>query len=201
LILPFYTAYSVPWQGKLTGQREPLNLLWRSLDGITILAVEKWIKNFTCGSAALCMIKEKRLPPQILTRIPGLIEALRACDDVTALFFFGSLGRGELKPLSDLDLGVLLKGNSVKEKMFDRQLDLMEVIARELGTDEFDLIILNTAPLRFAYHILKSGEKVFVKDQRQLGDFHENVVKKYLDFRYYRREFDRSFLRGMRLRG
>jgi hypothetical protein len=63
------------------------------------------------------------------------------------------------------------------------------------------LIILNAAPLRFAYDILKSGKKVFVKDQRQLGDFHENVVKRYLDFQYYRREFDRSFLRGVGLRG
>jgi predicted nucleotidyltransferase len=147
------------------------------------------------------MIKEKKLPAKILTRIPGLIETLRACNDVTALFFFGGLARGELKPLSDLDLAVLLRANLEKGKFLDRQLDLVGIIAQELGTDEFDLIILNTAPLRFAYHILKNGEKVFIKNQRQLGDFHENVVKRYLDFQYYRREFDRSFLRGMGLRG
>jgi predicted nucleotidyltransferase len=147
------------------------------------------------------MIKEKKLPAKILTRIPGLIETLRACDDVTALFFFGGLAREELKPLSDLDLAVLLRANLEKGKFLDSQLDLVGIVGQELGTDEFDLIILNTAPLRFAYHILKSGKKVFVKDQRQLRDFHETVIKRYLDFQYYRREFDRSFLRGMGLRG
>jgi hypothetical protein len=45
------------------------------------------------------MIKEKKLPAKILTRIPGLIETLRSCDDVTALFFFGGLARGGIKAL------------------------------------------------------------------------------------------------------
>jgi len=147
------------------------------------------------------MIREKRLPPNVLQRIPGMIEVLRACEDVVALFFFGGLARGELKPLSDLDFALLLKGNSNQEKMWDRQLDLMGIIAKELGTDEFDLIILNIAPLRFSHQILKNGERIFVKDQQQLGDFQERVVKKYLDFLYYRREFDRAFLGGLGLHG
>ena len=147
------------------------------------------------------MIKEKRLQSDVLQKVPKLIEELRACEDVVALFFFGGLAQGKLKPLSDLDFAVLLRLNFDREKMLDRQLDLMGIIARELATDEFDLIILNTAPLRFAYHILKSGKAVFVKDRRQLGDFREHVVKRYLDFRHYRQEFDRSFLRGLGLHG
>ncbi|MBM4330466.1 MAG: nucleotidyltransferase domain-containing protein [Deltaproteobacteria bacterium] len=147
------------------------------------------------------MIREKRLPPNILEKIPGMVEALQACEDVVALFFFGGLSRGELKPLSDLDFALLLKANGDRGKMFDRHLELVGIIAKELGTDEFDLIILNTAPLRFAHQILRNGKIIFVKDPQQLGDFQEYVVKKYLDFLYYRREFDRAFLRGLGLHG
>ena len=147
------------------------------------------------------MIREKRLPPDVLKKIPGLIEALRACEDVVALFFFGGLSRGELKPLSDLDFGLLLKGNSNHEKMFDRQLELMGLIAKELGTEEFDLVLLNTAPLRFSHQILRNGKRIFVKDPRRLGDFQERIVKKYLDFLHYRREFDRIFLGGLGIHG
>ena len=130
-----------------------------------------------------------------------MIEALRACEDVAALFFFGGLARGELKPLSDLDFALLLKDNSNPEKMWDRQLDLMGIIAKELGTDEFDLIILNMTPLRFCHQILRNGERIFVKDRKELGNFQETVVKKYLDFLFYRREFDRAFLGGLGLHG
>jgi predicted nucleotidyltransferase len=147
------------------------------------------------------MIKEKRLPPDVLQRLPKLIEELRACEDVVALFFFGGLAQGKLKPLSDLDFAVLLRVNSDREKMLDRQLDLMGIISQELRTDEFDLIILNTAPLRFSHQIMKNGKMIFLKDQCQLADFQERVVKKYLDFQYYRREFDGVFLRGLGLHG
>lgn len=147
------------------------------------------------------MIREKKLPPDVLKRVPRVIETLRDCEDIIALFFFGALARGELKPLSDLDFAILLKGNSNGEKMLHRQLDLMGIIAQELATEEFDLILLNTAPLRFAHQILKNGKRIFVKDPQQLGDFQERVVKKYLDFLYCRREFDRAFLGGLGLHG
>jgi hypothetical protein len=44
--------------------------------------------------------------------------------------------------------------------MLDRQLDLMGIISQGLRTDEFDLTILNTAPLRFSYQILRNGKRI-----------------------------------------
>lgn len=143
------------------------------------------------------MIKEKRLPPNILDKIPKLINALQKWDDVIALFFFGSLATGKLKPLSDLDMALLLNGHMSKDKLFSRELDLIGLISGELGTEEIDLIILNTAPLRFAYQIFRSGKKIFVKDQKKLADFQEEVIKKYIDFKYYREQFDQEFLKGL----
>ncbi|MGB9700890.1 MAG: type VII toxin-antitoxin system MntA family adenylyltransferase antitoxin [Thermodesulfobacteriota bacterium] len=143
------------------------------------------------------MIKEKKLPPNILEKIPQLIDTLQKCEDVIALFFFGSLATGKLRPLSDLDIALLLKDNISKGKLFNREIDLICLIGKELGTEEFDLIILNTAPLRFAHQILKNGKKIFVKDQRRLANFQEEVIKKYIDFKFYQEQFNQAFLSGL----
>lgn len=147
------------------------------------------------------MIKEKNLPPGIMEKIPLLVEALRRREDVIALFFFGSLANHKLKPLSDLDMALFLQEDMSKDRLFSRELDLMSLIAETLGTEEFDLIILNSAPLRFAHQILKSGKRIFVKDQKKLADFQEAVIKKYIDFKYYREQFDKEFLKGLKLHG
>jgi len=36
-----------------------------------------------------------------------------------------------------------------------------------------------------------------VNNKKELIDFHELVVKKYLDFSYYQNEFDDAFLKGI----
>lgn len=66
-----------------------------------------------------------------------------------------------------------------------------------LNTEEFDLIILNTAPLRFSYNILKEGKLIFCKNRMQLIDFREKTVKYFIDFKFYRRQFDNVFLQGI----
>lgn len=65
-----------------------------------------------------------------------------------------------------------------RDKLFSRELDVISLIGEELGTEEFDLIILNTAPLPFGHQIFKSGKKIFVKDQKKLADFQEQIIKK-----------------------
>jgi hypothetical protein len=48
------------------------------------------------------MIREgKKLPKDVLKKIPKLVDKISSLKDVVALFFFGSGSKGELKPLSD----------------------------------------------------------------------------------------------------
>lgn len=147
------------------------------------------------------MIKDRKLPPDAVKKVPLLGERLRETDSVEALFFFGSLVRGALKPLSDLDFAVLLDKNLKGSELLERQIDIEGIVSQTLSTDEFDLVILNTAPLRFAYRILKDGRLVFVRDREQLIDFRERVVKLYLDFSHYRQSFDEVFRQGIGLGG
>ncbi len=50
------------------------------------------------------MIRDgKKLPADIMRKIPGVIAKIAEDKDVVALYAFGSLADGNFKPLNDLD--------------------------------------------------------------------------------------------------
>ena len=58
-------------------------------------------KNVGGHSIGIVMIRERRLPSNILDRLPSLINVLKDNEAVQALYFFGSLSRGQLhKPVT-----------------------------------------------------------------------------------------------------
>ena len=63
------------------------------------------------------MIDDHRLPANVFEKIPALTQGLENLKVAQALYFFGSLARGELKPLSDLDFP-LLQGAYAKVRFF-----------------------------------------------------------------------------------
>lgn len=92
------------------------------------------------------MIREgKKLHTDILTRIPYLIERLSKDEEIIAIYAFGSLASGILKPLSDLDFGILLTHHMNAKERFDKSIELIGKPNQALSTDEVDLIILNDA--------------------------------------------------------
>ena len=148
------------------------------------------------------MIREGlKLPEHVMDRIPLLIEQIRKDSDVVALFAFGSLATGNLKPLSDLDFGILVSSLIGNQKRFDKHLDLIGIFNEVLQTDEVDLVMMNDAPMRFSHNIIKSGKLLYRSNNAELADFTEKTIKLYLDFRYFKDAFDDAFLKGIGYRG
>ena len=144
------------------------------------------------------MIREGyKLPEDITDRLPVLIEKIEKDQDIVALYAFGSLTAGDLKPLSDLDFGTLISGKLDKQKRFDKHLDLIGKFNEVLKTDEVDLVMMNDAPMRFSHHIIKSGKLIHCTNKIELIDFIEKTIKLYLDFRFFRDTFDDTFLKGI----
>lgn len=144
------------------------------------------------------MLREgRKLPPDVVDRIPGLINRISKDKKVVGLFSFGSLARGDLKPLSDLDFGILVLPTLDEKQRFDKHLELIGVFNEQLETNEVDLVLMNDAPMRYSYNIIRSGKLLFCSDSDVLHEFIEKTVKLYLDFRYFRDEFDQEFLRGV----
>ena len=139
----------------------------------------------------------RKLPPDVTDRIPGLINRLSKDKEIVALFSFGSLAAGDLKPLSDIDFGIFVSPTLDKKQLFDKHLELIGVFNEQFDTDEVDLVLMNDAPVRFSHSIIKSGKLLFCSDYSVLREFIEKTVKVFLDFRYFRDEFDKEFLKGI----
>jgi predicted nucleotidyltransferase len=148
------------------------------------------------------LIREgKKLPDNVLDKMPEIINKVSADPDVVALYAFGSLAKGDLKPLSDLDFAILLSRELDKQERLDKHLDLIGIFTGTFHTDDIDLVVLNDAPPRFAYNILKNGKRLVLKDKSHLIDFHEHTNKMFIEFKRVRDEFDTAFLQGIGYHG
>ena len=148
------------------------------------------------------MIREgQKLPPDIEIKIPKLLDRISKESEVVALYAFGSLASGDLKPLSDLDFAILISRELDQQKRFDGHLDLIGTFNQVLGTDEVDLVMMNDAPMRFSYSIIKSGKLIYCRDLTELAEFIERTTKLYLDFRFFRDAFDKAYLKGIGYNG
>jgi hypothetical protein len=148
------------------------------------------------------MIRDNvKLPNDVLTKVPSLIDSLTGAMEVAALYSFGSLAKNKLGPLSDLDFGILLSYQMAKKESIDKQLELVGAFTESLKTEEVDLVFMNHAPLNVAFQILKTGKLLLCNDIRSLIDFREKVVRSYLDFCFVRDAFDSVFLKGIGYHG
>jgi len=142
-----------------------------------------------------------KLPDNVLEKLPEAVQAVKMHPEVMALYSLGSAATNELKPLSDLDFAILLSFRLTKRQRFDKHLDLIGVFNIVFHTDEIDLTILNDASFRFCFEVLKTGNLLYCKHKTELVDFRDQVMKNYLDFKYFRDSFDRTFLRGIGYNG
>ena len=65
------------------------------------------------------MIREgKKLPADILVKIPAAVAKIAEDKSVIALYTFGSLAESNLRPLSDVDFAVLLSESLDRQERF-----------------------------------------------------------------------------------
>ena len=148
------------------------------------------------------MIRDgKKLPKNVLNKIPQLIQKISVDTDIVALYVFGSLAEGRLTPLSDLDFGLLLSNRLSKRQRSEKHLELFGTFNRFLHSDEVDLVLMNDAPPRFAHQIIRTGKLLHTGNKDQIIDFFEKTSKYYLDFKHLRDIFDKEFLEGIGYHG
>ncbi len=138
------------------------------------------------------MIRLKRLPEDITTRINDLRDYLQDRPEVVFAYVFGTLASGRVNPLSDIDIAVYLKDPEGVD-----YLELYCQVSEVLGTDELDLVLLNRAPVSLAGRVLMQ-RKVLVDKEPFLRHAYESlIIREFLDFREFeRRLFQRRFKTG-----
>jgi predicted nucleotidyltransferase len=123
--------------------------------------------------------------------VEGLKDYLYSRDDVVVAYIFGSCAFKRQRPLSDVDIAVLLSDNfSTKDYGFIK-LDIITALIEILSYDKIDVAILNVASPLLTHEVIKKGLLLFSKDEKKRIEYTAKATIRYLDTIYLRRIQDR----------
>jgi predicted nucleotidyltransferase len=123
-------------------------------------------------------------------RLELLVPALVRDERIIFAYLFGGMTSGVMKPLSDLDLAVYLVPHASR---VEAKLELSGIVADAVGTDEFDLVILNDAPLSLVGRIVGKRRVMVDKQPFVRHAFESRIIREFFDFS--RKEHDILFRR------
>jgi len=107
--------------------------------------------------------------------------ALQKRDEVRVVYLFGSRARGAVFNFSDIDIGLLLNEDFVKESVYGYRADLTAELISLLRTDKIDLVVLNHAPPLLAHRVVRDGIVLHCKDESERIAFEVKMLNRFLD--------------------
>lgn len=103
---------------------------------------------------------------------------------VNAAYLAGTLSnRTSFGHLRDVDIAILLMDQIKSEQFLDYQLYFFSELAKRLESDSIDVVILNQASLLIQLQVIKQGQILFSRDEKQRVSFETKAVMAYLDFK------------------
>jgi uncharacterized protein YutE (UPF0331/DUF86 family)/predicted nucleotidyltransferase len=105
---------------------------------------------------------------------------------VNAAYLAGTLAnRATFGQLSDVDIAILLMDQIKADQFLDYQLYFFSELAKRLESDSIDVVILNQASLLLKLQVIKYGQILFSRDEKQRISFETKAVMDYLDFKKF----------------
>src|SRR5213080_5598266 len=87
---------------------------------------------------------------------------------VNAAYLAGSLSsRTSFGHLSDVDIAILLMDQIKSDQFLDYQLYFFSELAKRLESESIDVVILNQASLLLKLQVIKYGQILFSRDEKQ----------------------------------
>lgn len=105
---------------------------------------------------------------------------------VNAAYLAGSLSsRTSFGHLTEVDIAILLMDQIKSDQFLDYQLYFFSELAKRLESDSIDVVILNQASLLLKLQVIKYGQILFSRDEKQRISFETKAVMDYLDFKKF----------------
>ena len=105
---------------------------------------------------------------------------------VNAAYLTGSLStRATFGHLTDIDVAILLMDQIKADQFLDYQLYFLSELAKRLESDTIDIVILNQASLLLKLQVIKYGQILFSRNEKQRISFETKAVMDYLDFKKF----------------
>jgi uncharacterized protein len=124
-----------------------------------------------------------------MSKLDGVRRILEVRPHLRLAYVFGSVGRGQGRPRSDLDIAVLF-GESPPPGTIDRLIvDLEAALGRTV-----DLVVLDTAPPLLVHEVISTGKLLLCRDEDERVGFEARAVARYLDTGHLR-DVQHAYLR------
>lgn len=105
---------------------------------------------------------------------------------VNAAYLTGSLSmRATFGHLTDIDIAILLMDQIKADQFLDYQFYFLSELAKRLESDTIDIVILNQASLLLKLQVIKYGQILFSRNEKQRISFETKAVMDYLDFKKF----------------
>lgn len=129
-----------------------------------------------------------------LSTLARRVSDLVASDSrVLLVYVFGSYARGDIGPLSDLDIAVLLTRTA---SVAHSRADLIGAFSTLSGHTSVDLIILNQTPIELAYSVISQGKVLYARTLAERVEYEANVLGRYGDYLPFLRAQREDILEG-----
>ena len=117
---------------------------------------------------------------------------LAGFDEIEVGYVFGSFSQGDF---GDVDVAILVAGEPTPYQAMRFRARVERELERGFGYRfEADVKILNTAPISLQYEVIKSGRRVFSRDNERRVRYEASVLSLYLDYAETLDWFDRVLL-------
>jgi len=112
---------------------------------------------------------------------------------IALVYLFGSQVQGNVGPLSDIDIALLLDKSDDKDAI---QTDLTASVASAAGQERVDAVFMNKAPVELAYAIIAYGKLIYERAAHVRVEYEAKIMSLYSDYLPVLRAQRDDLLRG-----
>ena len=130
----------------------------------------------------------QREKKRLAERIAGV---LRPHKEIVVSYLYGSAAKGYEGKRSDVDVGLLLRRDFEAGALYQSR--IAGEIKERCGFDqEIDVRILNEGSYRFLHQVIKEGVVILCRDEGEKIEFETSVTDRYIDFKPFYEQYDRT---------
>lgn len=132
-------------------------------------------------------MRRKISGPQIAEKFEENREEIESVfeelEGIELAYLFGSMVEGGVGKLSDIDFAVYLSEEAA-ESSLDKEIEIYKKLSGLVG-EEMDIVVMNNSSKLMNYNIVKNGELLYKSSDSVKVNFESDVMRKYLDMKYY----------------
>jgi predicted nucleotidyltransferase len=127
-------------------------------------------------------VQRRQEANRIITRLGKVLPSILARYPVDAAYVYGSVARGTMTPLSDVDIALLLTAPLLPYERLKTELAIQGDIEAACDLSPVDVRAINEAPLVVQGRIVQQGILLYERDRGHRIAFEVATRKRYFDF-------------------